>query len=103
LRAVEANVTLALLLGIVKGMRVEKRPNELAADVFEAKFKMSVLVDGVMAAVEGGDADVEALLIGDFFGADEAGGITGAGGGNGGIKRVSEGVAESDARRRGFD
>ena len=103
LRAVQANVALALLLGIVKGMRVEEGPDELAADVFEAKFEMGVLVDGVMAAVEGGCANVEALLVGDFFRADEAGRIAAARRGNGGIERMSEGIAESDARRGGFD
>jgi hypothetical protein len=70
LGAVEADVALALLLGIVEGMGVEEGPDELAADVFEAEFEMGVLVDGVMAAVERGGADVEALLVGDFFGAD---------------------------------
>src|SRR5207249_9292467 len=44
LRAVEAHIALALLLGIVKGMRVEKGPDELAANVFEAEFEMGVLV-----------------------------------------------------------
>jgi len=33
LRAVEADVALALLLGIVEGMRVEEGPDELAADI----------------------------------------------------------------------
>jgi hypothetical protein len=75
----------------------------LAADVFEAKFEMGVLVDGVMAAVKGGGADVEALLIGDFLGTDEARRVAGAGGGDSGIERVSESVTESDARRGGFD
>ncbi len=103
LGAIEADVTLALLLGIVKGMRVKEGPDELAADVFEAKFEMGVLVDGVMAAVEGGCANVEALLVGDFFRADKAGRIAGARRGNGGIERMSEGIAESDARRGGFD
>ena len=64
---------------------------------------MSVLVDGVMAAVEGSGADVEALLVGDFFRANEPRRVASAGGGDGGIKRVCEGVAESDARRGGFD
>jgi len=103
LRAVEADVALALLLGIVEGVRVEEGPDELAADVFEAEFEMSVLVDGVMAAVESGGADVDALLVGDFLGADEAGGVAGACGGNRRIERVREGVAKSDARRGGFD
>src|SRR5437667_9373529 len=45
------------------------------------------------ATVEGGGPDVEALLVGDLFGSDQARGVAGAGGGNGGIDRVSEGVA----------
>jgi hypothetical protein len=56
-----------------------------------------------MAAVEGGGAYVEALLVGDFFGADQARGVTGASGGDGGIEGMSEGVAESDAGRARFD
>ena len=103
LRAVEADVALALLLGIVEGMRVEEGPDELAADVFEAEFEMGVLVDGVMAAVERGGADVQALLVGDLFGADEARGVAGAGGGDGGVEGIGEVVAESDAGRAGFD
>src|SRR5712691_8951734 len=103
LRAVEADVALALLLGIVERMGVEEGPDEVAADVFEAEFEMGVLVNGVVAAVEGGGADVGALLVGDFFGTDEARGVAGARGGDGGIERMSEGVAESDARRSGFD
>src|SRR5207245_11710536 len=78
LRAVQADVALALLLGIVEGMRVKERPNELAADVFETKFEVRVLVNGVVAAVEGGGADVNALLVGDLFGVDEARRIAGA-------------------------
>ncbi len=103
LRAIEADVALALLLGIVEGVGVEKGPDELAADVFEAEFEMRVLVDGVMAAIESGGADVEALLIGDFFGDDQARGVAGASGGDGGVVGMREGVAKSDARRGGFD
>ena len=103
LRAVEADVALALLLGIVEGMRVEEGPDELAADVFKAEFEVGVLVDGVMAAVERGGADVEALLVGDFFGDDEARGVTGAGGGDRGVVGMRESVAESDSGRGGFD
>ena len=103
LRAIEADVALALLLGIVKGMSVEEGPDELAADVFEAEFEMGVLVDGVVAAIEGGGADVEALLVGDFFGDDEARGVAGARGGDGGIVGMCEGVAKSYAWRGGFD
>jgi hypothetical protein len=84
-------------------MGVEERPDELPADIFEAKFKMRVLVDGVMAAVKSCGADIHALLVGDFFGANKAWRITGARGGDGGIERMREGVAKSYARRRGFD
>lgn len=103
LRTIEANVALALLLGIVERMGVQKGPDELAADVFEAELEMGVLVDGVMAAIESGGADVEALLVSDFFGDDEARGVASAGGGDGGIVRMREGVAKSDAWRGGFD
>ena len=101
--AIEADITLALLLGIVERMGVKEGPNELSANVFEAEFEMSVLVDGVVTAVEGGGADIKTLLVGDFFGANEARGITGAGGGDGGIKGVRESVAKCDAGRGGFD
>src|SRR5260370_19743356 len=69
LRAVEADVALALLLGIIKGVCVKEGPDELAADVFEAVFEMGVLVDGVMAAVESGGDHVLGVLVGEFFGA----------------------------------
>ena len=64
---------------------------------------MRVLVDGVVTAIEGGGADVEALLVGDFFGADEARGVAGAGGGDGGVEGMGPRVAESDSGRSGFD
>ena len=82
---------------------MEKRPDELAADVFQAKFEMGVLVYGVVAAEESGGADVETLFIVDFFGIDEAGRVTGAGSGDGGVEWMREGVAESDARGSRLD
>src|SRR5229473_2725914 len=103
LRAIEADIALALLLGIVEGVRVEERPDEVAADVFEAKLEMSVLVNGVMAAVKRRGADIHTLFFGDLLGADQARGVTGASGGDGGIKRVGEGVAQSYTGRGGFD
>src|SRR5258708_3449467 len=54
LRAVQTKVALALLFGIIEGMRVEGGPDKLAADGFQAEFGMGVLVDGMMGAVEGG-------------------------------------------------
>jgi hypothetical protein len=102
LSAIHADVALRLLFGIVEGMSVKERPDKLAADVFQAEFEMRVLVDGVMTAEEGGSADVEALLVVDFFWIDEAGGVAGARGGDGGVERMCEGVAESDARGSGL-
>src|SRR5271170_1689579 len=58
LSAVQLDIALALLLGVVKRVCVEKRPDELAANVFEAKFEVGVLINGVMTAVESGRADV---------------------------------------------
>src|SRR5271154_2333760 len=101
--AIQANIALALLFGIVKRVSVKKRPDELAADVFQAEFEMRMLVDGVMAAVEGGRADVEALLIGDFVGGDQARGIACACGGNGRIEGVRKCVAKRYTRRGGID
>ena len=101
--AVHADVALGLLLGIVERMGVEKRPDELAADVFQAEFEMGVLVDGVVSAEESGGADVEAMLVVDLFRINEAGGVTGAGGGDGGVEGMSESVAEGDARGSRLD
>src|SRR5579863_2912452 len=86
LRAVEAHVTLALLLGVVERMRVEKRPDELAADVFEAELEVRMLIDGVMAAVIGGRTDRHALLVGDLLGTDQARRIASARGRDRGVK-----------------
>jgi len=103
LRAIQADIALALLLGIVEGMSVQERPDELAADVFEAEFEMGVLVNGVMAAVESGGADVQALLVGDFVGSNQARRIAGSGGGNRRIEWMRKGVSECDAWGRRLD
>jgi hypothetical protein len=92
-----------LLLGIIERMGVQKRPDELAADIFEAEFEMRMLVDRVVAAEESACTNVQTLLVGDFFGNDKARGIAGAGGGNGGIEGMREGVAKSDAQRSGLN
>ncbi len=83
-------------------MGVKKGPDELAADVFEAELERGVLEYGMVAAIECGGADIEALLVGDFFGSDEMVGVAGAGGGDGGVKWVGEGISESDARGGGL-
>ena len=98
--AVEPHVALALLLGIIKRMRVQERPDELAADVFEAELKMRVLVDGVVAGVESRRADGGALLLGDFVGRDQARRVAGARRGDGRVVRMREGIAQRDARQR---
>jgi hypothetical protein len=103
LRAIHADVALALLFGIVEGMRVKKRPDKLSADIFQSELEMRVLINGVMAAEKSGCSDVEALLVVDFFGADEAGGVAGAGGGDRGIEGMCEGVAERDEWRSGLN
>ena len=82
---------------------MEKGPDELAADVFKTELEMSVLENSVVAAIESGSANVEALLIGDFFRHDKVRGVASAGGGDGGIERVRESVAKSYARGIGFD
>jgi hypothetical protein len=100
---IHSNVTLALLFRIVKGVSVKKGPNELATDVFESEFERGVLEDGVMAAVESCRADVEALLVGDFFGRDEMVRVTRAGGSDGRIEGMIKKVAKSDFGRGRFD
>src|SRR5215469_3103396 len=84
-------------------MRVQERPDELAADVFEAELEMRVLVDRVVPAIKRGGADVEALLIRYFFRRDQARSVAGARGGDGGIKRMREGIPEGDAGGAGID
>ena len=101
-RVIQAHVPLALLLGVVERMRVQERPDELPADIFEAKFKVRVLVDGVVAAVKRGRADLQALLVGDFFRPDEARRVAGARRGDGRIVGMREVIAQRDARRSGF-
>jgi hypothetical protein len=102
-RAIHADVALRLLFGIVEGMSVEERPDELAADVFQAEFEMRVLVDGVVAAEKSRGADVEALFVVYFFWIDEARGVAGARGGDSGVEGMREGVAEGDVWRSGLD
>ena len=102
LRAIQTDVALALLLRIVKRMRVQEGPYELPADIFQSELEMGVLVNGVMSAEIGGRADHHALLLGDFLGTDQPRRIAGARRRDRRIKRVREMIAQSDARRRRF-
>ena len=83
-------------------MGVQEGPDKLAADVFEAEFEVSVLVDSVMAAKKSGGADSHPLLFGDFFRTDQPWRVTGSRCGDGGIERMREMIAKGDARRGGF-
>jgi len=51
---------------------VKEAPDELARNIFETKLEVRVLKDGVMPALKGERADRIALLVGDFFAADDA-------------------------------
>ena len=84
-------------------MRVQERPDELAADVFQAKLKVRVLKDGVMAGVKRSGADIGALLFADLFRGDQAGRVAGARRGDGRIERMREGIAQRDARDGALD
>ena len=96
LRAIHADVALALLLGIVERMSVKEGPDELTTDVFEAEFEVRMLVNRMMTAEKSGGANVEALLVVDFFGTDEARGVAGTRGSDCGIEGMRETVSESD-------
>src|ERR1700722_14321844 len=84
-------------------MRVQEGPDELAADVFKAKFKMGVLEHGVVRTIESSCADVEALLVGNFVRRDQMMGIACARCGDCGVVGMSEVIAQGDARWSSFD
>ena len=54
-------------------MAVQKVPHKLAGDVLQAELEVGVLKDGVVAAVEGGGANSEALFLGDLIRRDHPG------------------------------
>ena len=83
-------------------MAVEEIPNKVPGDVVYAEFKVRVLENSVMSAVEGRGADGKALLFGDFVGRDDARRIASAGRGDGRIKGLFETVAELYLRPRCF-
>ena len=86
-RLLQLDVALAGLLRVVERVRVEERPHEMARDVLESELEVRVLIDGVVAGVEGERADGVALLLGDLVGADDAGRIAGTRGGNRTVER----------------
>jgi hypothetical protein len=57
----------------------------------------------VVATVESGSADVEALLVSDLVGSDQAGRIASPGGRDRRIEGMRKGVAEGDAWGRRLD
>ena len=102
-RAVVADVALALLLGVIERMGVQERPDELAADVFEAKLEVRVLIDGVVTGVKRGGADRGALLFGDLLGDRSGAARSRCARRRSPSPGMRERVAQRDARRRLFD
>ncbi len=99
---IQLHVALALLLGIVKRVRVEEGPYELAAYIFQAKFKMRVLKNSVVAAVKSRRTDLQPLLVGDIFGIDDARRVARTRRGDRRIVGMREVIAQRNARRSGF-
>ena len=98
-RLAQLDVALALLLGVVERVAVERAPDELPRHVLEAELEVRVLVDGVVTGVEGELADRVALLLGDLGGGDDARRVAGAGGGNRAVVGHGRRVAQRHARR----
>ena len=84
-------------------MSVKKGPNKLAANILDPKLEVSVLIYGVMPAIESGGADVEALLVGDFVGGNQAGGVAGSRSRDRRIEGMRKGISECDAWWRRLD
>ena len=103
LRKIEPHVPLALLFRVVKWMRVQEGPHKLPAHILKPKFKMRVLIDGVMPAEIRAGANGHALLFRDFVGADQPRRIARARRSHGGIKGVVKRVAQRYARSRRLD
>jgi hypothetical protein len=103
LRVIQAHVALALLLRIIKRMRVQERPDELTADIFEPEFKVRVLIDRVVAAKIRAGSNHDPLLIRNFFGTDQSCRIASSRCGDRRIEGVRERVAKRYARRAGLD
>jgi len=102
LRAIETHVALALLFGVVKRVRVQERPDELPAHIFEPEFEMRVLIDRVVPAEKRPRTDHHTLFFGDFFARDEMGRIARSRRGHCGIERMRKRIAQGDARCCGF-
>ena len=96
---VEAHEALGRLLGVVEGMRVQERPDELPAHVLEAELEVRVLVDRVVAPLEGEGADGLALGGGDLVGLDDAGRVAGASSRDGPCVGLAAGAPEGDLGR----
>ena len=77
-------------------MGVEERPDELPAHVLEPELEVGVLVDRVMAGLEGQGADRVALAGSDLLRSDHPRRVAGAGGGDGPVVGARPGVAQGD-------
>jgi len=102
LGAVEPDVALALLYGIVKRMSMKKRPDELTTNIFETEFKVGMLKNGVVAAVKCGSANVDALLLGDFAVVNDVRRIARSSRGHRRIERMRERIAKGYPRGASF-
>ncbi len=81
---------------------MQKRPDELPADVFESKFKMRVLINGMVAAEKSGRANLQPLFVSNFFRANDPRRVTGARRGDRRIVRMREVISQRDTRRGSF-
>src|SRR5580700_219125 len=81
-------------------MRVQERPYKLPANIFQAKLKMSVLVDGMVTAVKRRRSNIHPLLVGNFVEVDKPRGITRARRRDRRIKRMRERIAQGYTGRR---
>ena len=83
-------------------MRVKVGPHELPAHILEAKFKMRVLINGVVPAEIRARANGHALLFGYFIGTDQPRRIARARRCHGGIEGMVKGIAQRYARSAMF-
>ena len=79
---------------------MERRPHQLPRDVLEAELEVRVLIDRVVAGVEGERADRVALAVGDLARRDDPRRIARARRGDGAVERLRRGVAQRDDGRR---
>ena len=83
-------------------MRVQKGPDELAADVFKAELKVRVLVHRMVTAVKRGRPNLQPLFVGNLFRANDSRRVTSARRRNRRIIGMREVIAQSDTGSGGL-